>query len=250
MRRKKLTKRGTPCAKSWNDQWIKQVNEREAELDRRICGAATIKEKPCEMNSTHKSGRCPFHGGNDLIGAQKGNYNARKHGLYSRRLQICSDHCATWKVCPYSSQELLKVEIKERPQCVYEQVELSMLMNDSDQQDENIDNHAPHLRRTVALLNVMMGRAAAALSIKTFTESTRSTRDRDALESTKMSAALLAFLRISREHHRYIKELALQTKNYNENEQTNIAEWMGPILKKAEGVLENSLKKTNEAQPT
>ncbi len=37
----RTTTRGTPCAISWDDAWVAQVEAREQAMDRRICGART-----------------------------------------------------------------------------------------------------------------------------------------------------------------------------------------------------------------
>ena len=68
----KTTRKGTLCARSWDDVWVARVNESESSHGRRICGARTILGIPCSLGSTHASGRCRFHGGFDLTGAPAG----------------------------------------------------------------------------------------------------------------------------------------------------------------------------------
>src|SRR5262245_40953974 len=96
----RATTRGTPCALSWDDAWVAQVEAREAAVDRRVCGARTIGGTPCPLPSDHASGRCRHHGGFALPGAPADNRNAVVHGLYSRRLMICGSHCPAWQSCP------------------------------------------------------------------------------------------------------------------------------------------------------
>jgi len=71
--REGFTKRGTPCAKSWTDAWIAQVDAIEADLGRRICGASSTGDKPCKLASDHPSGRCGHHGGVRTTRAPEGN---------------------------------------------------------------------------------------------------------------------------------------------------------------------------------
>ena len=46
---------GTPCARSWDDAWVKNVGAVEQRLQRRICGARTIAGNPCELLEPCKS---------------------------------------------------------------------------------------------------------------------------------------------------------------------------------------------------
>ena len=102
------TTRGTPCARSWPDEWVAEVEATESRLGRRICGARTLSGTPCLLSSDHASGRCRFHGGFALTGAPKGNRNAVLHGLYSRRLQVCGPHCAQWETCPLAGEDVVE----------------------------------------------------------------------------------------------------------------------------------------------
>ena len=69
----RLTKRGSPCAASWDTEWIAKVDAAEKRLGRAICGAHMPSGKPCELAPNHANGRCRFHGGFALTGAQPGN---------------------------------------------------------------------------------------------------------------------------------------------------------------------------------
>lgn len=77
----KHTTLGTPCARSWSNDWIATVDATERDLNHRICGARLPDGTPCCNQSDHPSGRCPFHGGFDLTCAPPGNRNHVIHGL-------------------------------------------------------------------------------------------------------------------------------------------------------------------------
>ncbi len=79
MESQKTTTLGTPISNNWDPDWIDEVEATEKELGRRCCGAHAPDDQPCLLQSTHKNGRCRFHGGVKNIGAPKGNTNARIH---------------------------------------------------------------------------------------------------------------------------------------------------------------------------
>ena len=122
-----VTKLGTPCSPQWTDSWVAKVEAVEKQMGRRICGAHSPAWTPCKLSSTHKNGRCRFHGGAEGIGAPNGNRNALIHGLYSRRLQRCGMQCPVWQWCPMSGKDVLALDPKERPNCVYEEQEYNAL---------------------------------------------------------------------------------------------------------------------------
>jgi len=237
-----MTDHGTPRAKGWPLEWFERVNALEHELGRRICGGVCADGAPCRRASTHSSGRCTHHGGNHLTGAPKGNENARIHGLYSRRLQRCGERCVLWDACPFAEADLLEIPLSNRPNCVYEQTEYDRLVEHYVGKDEAVDLHLVH---TVALLQVMVSRAAAALSVDGFTETTRASEAEYSMESSKIGAALQAFLRLAREHRQYRRELmqevaAAEDKTASQKP-LGLAGRMRPLLKKAEGVLEDAI---------
>jgi len=237
-----MTDLGTPGAGGWPLVWFERVNGLEHELGRRICGGVCADGAPCRRVSTHSSGRCSHHGGNHLTGAPKGNENARIHGLYSRRLQRCGESCVLWGACPFAEDDLLEIPLSNRPNCVYEQTEYDRLVDHYVGKDEGVDVHLAH---SVALLQVMVSRAAAALSLDGFTETTRASGEQYSMESSKMSAALQAFLRLAREHRQYRHELmqeiaAAEEKTANQKP-VGLADRVRPLLKKAEGVLEDAI---------
>ena len=286
------TRLGTPCAPAWTQHWIDQVNAVECRLGRRVCGAAGIDGTPCTLASNHPSGRCRYHGGHPRIGAPEGNQNARIHGLYSRRLKRCGDHCPLWNSCPIAGDDILDLDPRQRPVCPYEQDEydaviaslnrdshhlfqpkpdpISLLstmtrrdpeptptepeingdgpyLKEEPREEEHISLHG-HLAHQVALLQVMMSRAAAALSVQPLVETTRASSDTYQLESSKMSPALYAFLRIAREYQRFVREYQRQGQESAaaaqaaEDARPGLADLMKPILKQADGVLEDALE--------
>ncbi len=81
------TRRGTPCARSWDPDWIARVEQREDELDHRVCGARTIGHAPCPAPSAHPTGRCGHHGGFALTGAPDGNRNASTFSLEKEKVE-------------------------------------------------------------------------------------------------------------------------------------------------------------------
>ena len=53
-------------------------------LSSQRCGAKTRSGAPCRSPAVQGRSRCRMHGGAAGSGAQHGNKNARKHGLYTR----------------------------------------------------------------------------------------------------------------------------------------------------------------------
>ena len=231
-----------PRAKAWLPEWFERVNALDHELGRHICGAVGLDGAPCTRSSTHSSGRCTHHGGNHLTGAPKGNENARIHGLYSRRLQRCDVRCVLWRACPFAEDDLLEIPLSNRPNCVYEQTEYDRLVWHYAGKGEAVDVHLAH---TVALLQVMVSRAAAALSADGFTETTRASGEQYSMESSKIGAALQAFLRLAREHRQYRRELmqevAAAADKTASRKPLGLAERVRPLLKESEGVLEDAI---------
>ena len=243
MAKKRYTDLGTLCAGGWDRDWVARVNELEAQLGRRVCGARCLDGSSCPRVSKHESGRCAHHGGHHLTGAPDGNLNARLHGLYAMRLQVCGPHCARWESCPFAEADILELPKTQRPNCVFEQEEYVALTeasaSDPDEQPETVA-----LRHTTALLQVMVGRAAAALAVQPLTEVTRASTEQYSMESTKTSAALEAFLRLAREHRRYVRELSRVAPPPPPEEPKEICypDMMKPILKEADGILEDCLE--------
>jgi len=237
-----LTELGTPRAQAWSLEWFERVEALEHELGRRICGGLCADGTPCTRTSKHPSGRCSHHGGNHLTGAPEGNENVRIHGLYSRRLQRCGERCVMWGACPFAEDDLLDIPLKIRPNCVYEQTEYDRLIDHYTAKGDAVDLHLAH---TVALLQVMVSRAAAALSLDGFTETTRATGADYTMESSKMSAALQAFLRLAREHRQYrgelMREISAAEDKAASQQTLSLPDRVRPLLKEGEGVLEDAI---------
>ena len=211
---KNKTKLGTPCSKKWDAEWIELVDKCEAALGHRCCGAHAPDDLPCEVISDHRNGRCRFHGGIVGIGAPEGNTNARIHGLYSRRLQTCGEHCPMWQTCPLAGDDIAKMAAAKRPLCPYEQTEHDLLskleeeteplrrMLYADQSPGNPHPMLPELtslRENLKTLQIMITRAAGAL--KTGLTQVTSVIGKDySMDSSKPSAALQAYQILSREH--------------------------------------------------
>ncbi|WP_305880513.1 HGGxSTG domain-containing protein [Bradyrhizobium sp. CCGUVB1N3] len=49
------------------------------------CGARTRNGCACRAPAVHGKSRCRMHGGAEGSGAPKGNRNARKHGLFTKK---------------------------------------------------------------------------------------------------------------------------------------------------------------------
>ncbi len=284
---------GTPVSPKWEAAWIAEVDRVESELGRRICGAHTPAWTPCKLASTHPNGRCRFHGGAPGIGAPDGNRNAWVHGLYSRRLQQCSDHCPLWQHCPMAGKDVLAIAPSERPHCVYEQHEYDTMISTfslekgpagrfseveskeinveleldrgtgvspvwpgrpgsasahpkptdagatpashgrdgratSSDSDLSLRDSVPPrepglVERNVALFQVLLSRAQAALGVARLTDDTRARTLNYQMHSTKIAALVQAQLHIARELRQWLKLLP------------NFDTWRGPRSAKNRG---------------
>ena len=223
---RRLTDLGTPVSPRWSEYWIELVNETEARLERRCCGAHAPDDLPCELESTHESGRCRFHGGAPNSGAQNGNANARLHGLYSKRLQRCGNHCTKWKTCPHGGDDVDALPLEKRPYCPYEVEELDALREldrsaherfvPLEERNVNELRGKPYpvyaqlfmQRENLNMLQVMISRALRVLGAQGFeTETLRQTDNR--FESVpKVSPAFQAYTLLMR-------EFRLATRVYN-----------------------------------
>lgn len=208
--KRRHTSRGTPCARSWDDDWLATVEAAEQRLDRRICGARTRAAVPCELDPNHTNGRCRFHGGFALTGAQKANRNAVIHGLYSRSIRICGPSCPLWSACPCAGADLEALPEAQLPSCPYEQSEYNSLLTGAlDRVSRNPDRDALdlNLAHHVAILGVMTNRAAIALRNEPLVDQTTVAAKNYQSSSRKVSPSLDAFTRLSREYRRCAAEL-------------------------------------------
>lgn len=215
----RFTAFGSPCSPAWDDDHIALVEATEARLNKRICGARTLSGGPCLLAPNHENGRCKYHGGFNLSGAQPNNRNAIVHGLYSRAIQTCGEQCPMWKTCPLSSPEVAKLDPKERPQCPYEVAAFNAAVTDVRAQlasrpaaagralpeSETAQPMDTHVAGEVAMMRVVLMRAGAALAVKPVVDVTVVTGEKHNAHSTKPSAYLQAFLRVSSEHRRYVQ---------------------------------------------
>jgi len=213
-----LTSMGTPCSPTWEPEWIEAVEDMEQELGRRCCGAHAPDERPCTLESKVKNGRCRFHGGGLGVGAPKGNSNARIHGLYARRIQQCGAQCAQWKTCPYAGDDVKALPEAKRPHCIYEREEMDALrkldesahemykpLEDRSTRDMEKPPYPMYaqllmLRENLHMLQVMVTRAAKALSTQGFTSQSVQQSDSYYAAYEKPSALLVAHQMLTREH--------------------------------------------------
>jgi len=216
------TKMGTPCSPQWCEDWIDAVNDVEQEVGHQCCGARIKQIIPCEMRPSSPNGRCRFHGGAMNSGAQKGNTNARIHGLYARRLQQCGGHCPHWNTCPMVDDEVKNIPDNKRPPCAYEVQELDMLrslddaahhphipLEDRPLKDLKKERYPVHaqlvsLRENLHMLQIMITRTANAVSITSLTTQTVQQTDTYYASHEKPSALLQAHQMLTREHRRYM----------------------------------------------
>ncbi len=261
MEPKQTTKLGTPLSPKWDEEWAAEVENVEHALNRRICGAHSPAFTPCKLGSNHPNGRCRYHGGHSRVGAPLGNRNAMVHGLYSRRLQQCGEHCTHWQTCPMPNKDIEALPKKERPHCPYEQEEFDRVRasfpRSSVGMHKTSDTDAPEteaeaagdilLHDNIATLHVMFTRAQAALGWHTYTEETRADGKDYKMRSSKVSALLQATQSIARELRQWLRLLgndalclALNITKTEPEQSLGLAELLEPILMKSEGVLEDA----------
>ena len=202
---------GTPRAKSWDDAWLETVNAAETRIGRRICGARTIAGKPCEFGSTHHTGRCRFHGGFDLTGAPPGNRHAYIHGLYSRRLKTCGDHCPQWATCPMVQPDVETIPLAERPVCPYEEAQYNCALADALDLSCCVGKMHPfaiHVAHNIAILQVMLGRATTEMRNTTLVAETHAQSDKYTFSHEQVRPHITAMSRIGSELRKYIALLS------------------------------------------
>jgi glucans biosynthesis protein len=72
------------------------------------CGARTRSGKPCRSPAVQGKKRCRMHGGAAGSGAPRGNKNAVKHGLYTRK--AIAQRRKVFELMRRSRKLLLKIE--------------------------------------------------------------------------------------------------------------------------------------------
>lgn len=277
------TRFGTPISPAWDEEWCKRVEETEAMLNKRICGACTMDGDPCQLFVDTPSGRCRYHGGFGTTGAQPGNRNATIHALFSRRLQDCGPHCPRFDRCPVAGRDVAQLPASNRPVCPYEAIEFNAAVTDLfariDALSHVADDYAAQYARHVALLQVLCGRAARAIAagnpaaldpfLRIAAEYRRclAVRHKPAKAHTIVNDAPIARRRevdtaLDPEGLEAMNEVSLVPARRGKTDitklepgtawmvnkdgelepsYTNLADFMKPILKQAEGVLEESL---------
>jgi hypothetical protein len=107
----------------------------------------------------------------------------------------------------------MKLPLAERPLCPYETAEYNAAVTDIMKRTQARAENAfgLHLAHQVALLTVMVSRAARALAIKPFTEKMEQSAENYYMALDKPSAGLVAFEKLSRELRRWI---AMIEKDY------------------------------------
>jgi hypothetical protein len=198
---------GTPAAKSWDSAWLALVDAAEAKLGRRICGARTLDGAPCELPSNHPTGRCRFHGGFDLTGAPPGNRNAYIHGLYSRRLKTCGNHCPQWSTCPMVQPDLDAIPLSKRPICPYEEAQYNCALADALDLSCSVDRMNPfaiHVAHNVAILQVMIGRATSEMRNSNIVAETHAQSDKYTFNHEQIRPHINAIARIGAELRKYL----------------------------------------------
>lgn len=262
---RRTTTLGTPAAPSWSAEWFARVEAEEQTLNRRICGAATPNMTPCTLASDHPSGRCRYHGGVPNVGPPHENENARIHGLYARRLQRCGPHCPLWDSCPFAGGDVLELPPKQRPICAYERDEYAALVkhyfkddleppvdDDDGDGDESTPYRSvwdrmsssecpePFLMHQVVLLTIMQTRAAAALSLRTLTDTVEVDSPGYKMKTARPDAALEAFIRIAREY-RALRAVIDTKKLIPAPKAMGIGSRLKPLMLRGRQALENSI---------
>ena len=267
---RRATALGTLAAPGWSRDWLARVDKDELALGRRICGAMSPNMTPCTLVSDHRSGRCRYHGGVPDVGPPNDNENARVHGLYSRRLQRCGTHCPLWESCAFSGEDVLALPVKQRPHCAYEREEYAALIRhyfkeELDPPEDGFDDEddcrssrryspsfkmecpEPFLMHQLIMLTIMTTRAAAVLSHGALTDAVEVASANYNMKSAKPGAALEAFIRIMREY-RGLRSVIDTKKLVPPPQMLGIGSRMKPLLKKAEGAIEEALVETGRAR--
>ncbi|HRK34287.1 MAG TPA: HGGxSTG domain-containing protein [Candidatus Hydrogenedentes bacterium] len=207
---RRTTPLGTPCSPAWDDAHIAKVEALESQLNRPVCGARNLAGNPCTLAPNHENGRCRYHGGFNLTGAQPGNRNGVIHGLYARSIQTCGDHCPMWKTCPCAGPDILSLDARERPKCPYETAQYNASLTDALERAQSINHNdglTQHTAHHVAMLHVMTMRAATAMAESPLKDLTLTTAKEFQRTDHKPSVYMQAYLRLSCELRQFAKFL-------------------------------------------
>jgi hypothetical protein len=140
------------------------------------------------------------------------------HGLYSRRLRTCSPECPQWNQCPAAGPDVAQLDPVDRPTCPYEQTEYNAALTDCLAILHNVPRYngfMRHLAHNMALLQVMLGRAAVSMRGAECVDEPPLSADnvpRPNAPRPRPSAKLQAFLRIQSELRRTYQMLVPKEK--------------------------------------
>jgi hypothetical protein len=128
-----------------------------------------------------------------------------------------------WKDCPVSSEEVLKLPQNNRPMCPYEAQQWEAALGAVEERMARTPEHDAldgQFGEHVALLQVMVTRAAHALSACGFTDVVKTQKDEvGALTSSvKLPSALQAFMRLSTEYRRCVKMIEVPKEGISHHE--------------------------------
>jgi hypothetical protein len=121
---------------------------------------------------------------------------------------------------------LMRLPAAERPICPYEQVEYQAVVTDVQRRTCAHAGNAMgvHVAHTVALLTVMVSRAARALAMKPFTEKFEQSGENFYSALEKPSAALVAFEKIQRELRQWMRLVEHEYSMHTTPDRAAIAE--------------------------
>jgi hypothetical protein len=120
-----------------------------------------------------------------------------------------------WKDCPVASEEVLKIPQNNRPMCPYEAQQFEAALGAVEERMAEMPAHDAldgQFGEHVALLQVMVTRAAHALSACGFTDVVKTQKDEIGASTSqvKLPSALQAFMRLSTEYRRCVKMIEVK----------------------------------------
>jgi hypothetical protein len=127
-----------------------------------------------------------------------------------------------WAQCPCAQKEIEAMPPPERPTCPYDQTTYNTALSDALAAAQRKPNPSPldiHYAHNLAMLQVMLNRAAAELSQADLVEHVNASSENYNLQSSKPSAQLTAFTMLSREYRRFASLLEPRTPTDPEPEE-------------------------------
>jgi hypothetical protein len=119
---------------------------------------------------------------------------------------VCDTSCPVWNTCPCAGPDIEDLPASNHPTCPYEQTEYNTALTDALDRVSRNPNHDGldlHVAHNLALLQVMLNRAAVSMRNAPLVEETVASTDAYHMRSSKPSAHLDAFTRISREYRHF-----------------------------------------------